>query len=124
MPVIPTSTSRLRLRLLNAADLETVTRYRADESVAKYQDWQLPYTADMARESLDRQAGRVDVTDGEWVSIAIERPIETGGETGGGTGGGTGGEVIGDVAVGLSVGSAIATIGYTLASEHHGRGYA
>ena len=68
----------------------------------------MPYTVDLAAASLAKQSALVDVTNGEWVSIAIE----------------SGGIVIGDVAVGLSADGAVATLGYTLAPEHHRQGFA
>lgn len=108
MTVVPLTTSRLHLRLMNQTDVDTMARYRAIDQIARYQDWPMPYTRDRAATSLAKQSALVDVANGEWVSIAIE----------------FNGTVIGDVAIGLSDDGAIATLGYTLAPEYHGRGFA
>ena len=49
-------------------------------------------------------------TDGHWVGIAVELTAT--------------GEVVGDVAVELRGGGMFATLGYTFAGAHHGKGYA
>ena len=108
MPVLPIDTERLHLRLFRASDLDTVTAYRNDPEVARLQDWPLPYTVDRARARLAEHAALTDVTAGHWVTVAIEFH----------------GTTVGDVAVGLDDTGSVATIGYTLARDHQGNGYA
>ena len=94
---------------MRSTDAEALASYRDLPDVARYQDWSLPYTVEHARAMLARQDILDDVTPKEWVQIAIELVSD--------------GTLVGDVAVGLPV-DGIAHLGYTLAPEHQGRGYA
>src|SRR5687767_7625047 len=107
MPVLPITTERLHLRMMRSSDAAVLSAYRNLPEVAKFQDWSLPYTIEHARTMLTPQDSIDDVTAGEWVQVAIERD----------------GVVVGDVAVGMVTPGA-AHLGYTLAPEHQGRGYA
>lgn len=115
MPVLPLETDRLRLRIMRPEEAPILARYRNDPEVARYQDWHLPFTVADAERLLAGQAGVTDLLADDWVQIAIERrdedPVVVGDV------------LVGDVAVGLR-GDGIALIGYTLAPEHQGRGYA
>jgi len=108
MPVLPLRTSRLSLRLAGVDDAAVIAAYRADPEVARFQDWDLPYSIERATTMLAKQADRTDVTPGEWVQVAIEHD----------------GVVVGDVAVGLDASASVATIGYTLPTASQGHGYA
>src|SRR5690606_34430406 len=46
-------TDRLTLRMLARHDITEFTRYRNLPDVARYQDWALPYTRDLAHELVD-----------------------------------------------------------------------
>jgi RimJ/RimL family protein N-acetyltransferase len=46
-------TERLTLRMLARADITEFTRYRNLPEVARYQEWALPYTRDLAHELVD-----------------------------------------------------------------------
>lgn len=70
-------------------------------------DWELPYDAGRAAVMLADQDGVMDLVPGRPVQVAIEHD----------------GEVIGNLAVGLDGGGDIATLGYTLARAHQGRGW-
>ena len=90
------------------ADAPAHAAYRNDPDIARYQLWDLPYTDEQAVESLSSQDGRDDITLGEWTTLAIERE----------------GAVIGDVVTHVDPTGGVAEIGYTLARDHHGHGYA
>ena len=108
---LPLHTERLVLRMVGLDDAPTLAAYRSDPHVARYQDWLLPYTADQATESIRRQAHLAGPTVGESVQVAIEHD----------------GAMIGDLYVGIGDvvdGGAQATLGYTLAAAHQGRGFA
>ena len=106
MPVLPITTERLQLRMMRSSDAAIIAAYRALPEVAKYQDWDLPYSIADAERNLAKQQDWDDVTPGEWVQVAIEHE----------------GAVVGDIAVGM-VAPGVAQIGYTLAPEHQGRGF-
>ena len=46
-------TERLTLRLLARSDITAFTRYRNVPDIARYQEWPLPYTRDLAHELVD-----------------------------------------------------------------------
>lgn len=104
----PRRTKRLVLRPLREDDVDTVVAYRNDPAVAEFQDWELP----VARERVERQiangAGWNDIVRGKPVNIGIEHD----------------GELVGDLYVGLDEHGGVAEIGFTLRTEHQGKGYA
>lgn len=101
-------TERLVIRLVARQDVTRFTTYRNEPSVARYQDWPLPYTRDLAHALVDEMERLGRPTGGHWVQLAIDD--------------GTG--IVGDVAVWLDPEATFATIGYTLAPRGQGRGYA
>ncbi|MCY7300708.1 MAG: GNAT family N-acetyltransferase [Ilumatobacteraceae bacterium] len=101
-------TPRLRLRVAREADAATMAAYRSDPEVAKYQDWDMPYTLERAVAGAAKQAEFDDVVEGSSVSFAIELD----------------GDVIGDIVACVRDGGGIAEMGYTLAPRHQGHGYA
>jgi RimJ/RimL family protein N-acetyltransferase len=107
MSVLPIRTSRLSLRVMRLADAEVLASYRNLPDVARYQDWPMPFDLEQARRALGGQDLDDDVSPGGWTQIAIEHE----------------GEVVGDLALGLSH-PGIAHLGYTLAPQHHGKGFA
>jgi RimJ/RimL family protein N-acetyltransferase len=106
---LPFTTPRLVLRPLLPSDVTALTRYRNDPQVARYQDWELPYTRDLAHQLVDEMAGVQGPTPGGWVQIAVADASD---------------RLVGDLAVGLDPDGRLAMIGYTLAPEHQGKGYA
>lgn len=104
------TTPRLVVRPLERGDITELTRYRNVPEIARYQDWTLPYTRDLAHELLDGLDGTNGPTTDMWVQLAIARIDD--------------GELVGDLAVWLDEQGALAMVGYTLAPEHQGRGYA
>jgi RimJ/RimL family protein N-acetyltransferase len=101
-------TERLLLRMMRPGDAETHAAYRNDPEVARHQLWDLPYPVEKARASLAEQEDRDDIVLGEWTTLAVE----------------LGGAVIGDVVTHVHETGGVAEVGYTLAREFHGRGYA
>jgi RimJ/RimL family protein N-acetyltransferase/predicted GNAT family N-acyltransferase len=106
---LPFTTPRLVLRPLTPSDVTALTSYRNDPDVARYQDWELPYTRDLAHQLVDEMAGIQGPAPGAWVQIAIADASD---------------RLIGDLAVGLDPDGRLATIGYTLGPEHQGKGLA
>ncbi|MEQ1703972.1 MAG: GNAT family N-acetyltransferase [Ilumatobacteraceae bacterium] len=101
-------TLRLTIRVARVADAPVFAAYRSNPEIAKYQDWDMPYQAERALTRLTALEAFDDVAEGEWISFAIEHE----------------GEVVGDVVASIREGGGIAELGFTLAPEHHGRGYA
>ena len=101
-------TDRLTLRPLAARDIAAFLAYRNVDDVARYQDWPLPYTEAMAVDLVGDAGRHGGPVAGDWVQLAIERD----------------GELVGDIAVWLDDASQLASIGYTVAPEHQGHGYA
>ncbi|MFW2334857.1 GNAT family N-acetyltransferase [Ilumatobacter sp.] len=101
-------TERFTIRPLGRDDVTRFTSYRTSPDVARYQDWPMPYTRDLAHALVDDMERLGGPTPGEWVQLAID----------------PGDGLIGDVAVWLDDAGTLAMIGYTLASEHQGHGYA
>lgn len=93
---------------MRPADADALVGYRNDPEVARYQGWPLPFTAEEATELLERQADRAAPAPGVWTQCAVE----------------VDGHVVGDVAVSLDTHCGVAEIGFTMAREHQGRGYA
>ena len=101
-------TERLTISVMNESHAEAVTAYRNLPEVSRYQDWDLPYTFERALSRLALQADVLDVTEGKWVSFALEAD----------------GGLIGDVVAHLHAGGGIAEIGFTLQPSFQGMGYA
>ena len=104
----PLRTQRLLIRVMTPSDAAAFAAYRSDPEVARFQAWDLPYTEDDARALIAGQADRDDLVAGSWTQLAVERH----------------GELVGDVCAGLDESGGIAEIGFTLAPQHQGHGYA
>lgn len=101
-------TPRLTIRLLAREDVTAFTKYRQQPEVARYQDWPMPYTRDLAHELVDEMQRLGGPTPGEWVQLALD----------------AGDGLVGDVAVWLDDAATFAMIGYTLDPGSQGSGYA
>ncbi len=97
--------------MLSRDDVTAFTHYRKLPEVARYQDWPMPYTRDLAHELVADMEALTGPTAGTWVQLALV----TGGDDG---------VMVGDVAVWLDPDATLAMIGYTLDPEYQGRGYA
>ena len=103
----PMRTERLVLRLMGSGDIPAHAAYRDDPEVARHQLWDLPYDPERSA-YLAKQDERDDLVLGDWTTLAIE----------------VDGEVAGDVCTQVHETGGVAEIGYTLARDHWGRGYA
>lgn len=101
-------TARTVVRVLARSDITEFTRYRNLPEISRYQDWSLPFTRDVAHDLVDEMEALRRPTPDRWIQLAIDP--------------GTG--LIGDIAVWLDSDAALAMIGYTVAPEHQGSGFA
>jgi RimJ/RimL family protein N-acetyltransferase len=103
------TTDRLVLRRFRPGDAETLAAYRSKPAVAIYQSWRAPYSVERARYAIETMAA-ADPEQPGWFQYAVEL--------------GDGHAHIGDVGVNLNDNLRQAEIGYTIAPERQGRGYA
>ncbi len=110
MDILPIQTPRLLLRRFRPADLRSFQSYRSDATLARYQGWQ-PVRDSEARTFLSAQARQELGRQGEWLQVALTvLPEQT---------------VVGDLGIVVVDGpGGVIEIGFTLAREFHGRGYA
>lgn len=101
---------RLIVRMLARRDVTELVRYRNHPDVARFQDWELPFTRDLAHRLLDEIEPFAGPAAGEWVQLALEHRASR--------------CLVGDVATWLDAEQRQAMIGYTLAPEWQGQGYA
>ena len=103
----PLHTDRLTVRLMRSTDIETQCAYRNDPEVAELQDWELPYTPERAA-WLTTQDALDDLEPTGWTELAIDLD----------------GTHIGEIPVGRDESGQQASVGFSLARAHWGRGYA
>ena len=103
-------TDRLLLRRVRPDDVEPLVVRRNHPEVARYQDWATPYPIERARETITAAAAMDGPVDGEWWMLTIADADDT--------------MVFGDVVAHLTNGGRTAEIGYTLAYDAWGHGYA
>jgi RimJ/RimL family protein N-acetyltransferase len=107
---LPIETARLRLRRFDDADLAPFMAYRNDPDVARYQSWDGITEAEAVAFVREQQTAPVDAP-GEGLQIAIERKDN--------------GRMIGDCFFKvMEDGPRQAEIGYTLARDAQGQGFA
>ena len=94
--------------MMRAADVDRLVEYRNEPGVARFQEWELPFTDEMGTQLIEKQEMLDGPTDGTWVQLAVELR----------------GTVIGDVAVGVRDGGRQTTIGYSISTYAQGNGYA
>jgi RimJ/RimL family protein N-acetyltransferase len=102
---------RLVLRRFRAEDLDAFVAYRSDPKIARYQNWEAPYRPSQARQFLQELQAIHPDTPGEWFQFALAlRGTD---------------RLIGDCAAHVGADDPRqAEIGFTLASQHQGSGYA
>jgi RimJ/RimL family protein N-acetyltransferase len=104
-------TPRLCLRRFRGSDVETFAGYRSDPVVARYQGWDAPYPVEQARQFVSSMATAQADVPGEWLQIAVALAGD--------------GSLVGDCAFAPQAHEArTVEIGFTIAPEHQGRGYA
>jgi RimJ/RimL family protein N-acetyltransferase len=102
-------TLRLRLRRFQADDVPAFSAYRSDPDVARYQGWTAPVPVEEAA-SLVRHFADGDPGVPGWFQYAVELKAD--------------GDLIGDVGVKLHENLMQADLGFTLAADRQGYGYA
>jgi RimJ/RimL family protein N-acetyltransferase len=97
------------LRRLRPADLEAFLAYRSDPEVARYQGWS-PMERAAASGFLEDMSGIDDFRPGEWIQLGIADAVTD--------------HLCGDIGIHCDTSRECAEIGFSLAREFHGRGYA
>jgi len=103
------TTPRLILRRFRPEDAGALAAYRSDPQVARYQMWTAPVSP-AAAAGLAEEYALGDPTAPGWFQYAIELASEQ--------------ALIGDIGVNLHDNLMQAEIGFTLAAEYQGQGYA
>ncbi len=104
-------TDRLTIRRFEIRDVAAFTAYRSDPEVARYQGWDTPFDVEQARRFVLTLTRSDPDTPNEWFQFAV---TET-----------TSGQLLGDVAAGPEGDDhRLARIGFTLAPQAQGRGFA
>ena len=106
----PIRTDRLLIRPFQPDDVAGLGERRNDPEVARYQDWILPYPMELTEKIVSELVATEGPVNDEWW-MAVVCDIDTG-------------DVFGDLALHLTWNGRSAEIGYTLAAEHWGKGYA
>jgi RimJ/RimL family protein N-acetyltransferase len=111
----PLVTDRLRLRLLTEADVDDVHAWMSDPDVARYQLYE-PRSREVVAEKVREYSTAVTLAkDGDYLQPGIELPATADAAS----------RVVGIVFFRLaSVDDLTAEIGWALAAEFHGKGYA
>ena len=105
------TSARLVLRRFRPADLDAFVAYRSDPRIARYQSWEVPYRPSQARQLLAELEATHPDTPGEWFQFAVALRAND--------------RLVGDCAAHVRADDPHqAEIGFTLAAEHQGRGYA
>ncbi|MFD3442419.1 GNAT family N-acetyltransferase [Streptomyces sp. NPDC058685] len=102
-------TPRLRLRRFRAGDGPALAAYRSDPAVARFKAWEAPVSPESAS-ALVREFANGDPAEPGWFQYAVELTAE--------------GVLVGDVGVRLHDNRMQAELGYTLAADRQGKGYA
>ena len=106
---MPITTERLALRRFRESDAATLSAYRSDPAIARFQSWHAPYPLDRARATVATLA-TANPDEPGWFQYAIERTADR--------------THIGDVGVCLHDNRMQAEIGFTLVAGCQGQGYA
>ena len=106
----PIRTGRLLIRPFLSDDAPGLAARRNDPEVARLQTWELPYSLERAEEVVSELVAMEGPVSDEWW-MAVVADAESG-------------EVLGDLALHLTWQGRTAEVGYTLAREHWGKGYA
>ena len=104
----PLTTARLTIRSFELDDIDALLTRRNDPEVAQFQTWTIPYTREQAEATYGDAT--LEPEDGKWWTGTVILNAT--------------GEVVGDVVIHLTWQGRSGEIGYTLAREHWGNGYA
>jgi RimJ/RimL family protein N-acetyltransferase len=100
-------TERLGLRRFTPEDAAAFAAYRSDPDVARYQSWDAPLPLAEAQKTVENFANGDPMKPG-WFQYAVDRD----------------GVLIGDIGLNLHENLMQAELGFTLAPEYQGQGYA
>ncbi len=106
--VLPLKTNRLTVEMMRPQHAASLAEYRSHAEVARFQDWETPFTIEMAERLIDGQSQLDGPANEDWVQLAVV----------------VDGRSIGDVAVGIHDNGRQATIGYSITATEQGKGYA
>lgn len=102
-------TQRLVLRRFCEGDAPALAAYRSAPEIARYQSWGIPVSLEAAT-ALIREVAERDTHMPGWFQYAVELRTDC--------------TLIGDIGVNLHENQRQAEIGYTIAAEYQGRGFA
>lgn len=106
----PLTTERLVLRRSRPEDAETISAYRSDPDVHRYQGWDRT-DPDGVRAEIQEMSGRAPGEPGGWVQLSVEDRSS--------------GRLVGDVGLSVVEGEVgVIKVGYTVAPAFQRRGYA
>jgi RimJ/RimL family protein N-acetyltransferase len=105
----PLITERLILRRSRPDDAETISAYRSDPEVHRFQGWERTDTQGV-RAEIEEMASRVPGEPGGWVQLSVERRED--------------GRLIGDVGLSPADGEpGVVKVGYTMSPAFQRQGY-
>src|SRR5712691_1206635 len=106
----PLVTGRLFLRRSRPEDAETISAYRSDPDVHRYQGWERT-DPDGVRAEIVEMSNRLPGEPGGWVQLSVEER--------------DGNQLVGDVGLSPAEDEAgVVKVGYTVAPASQGQGYA
>ena len=109
LPFEPIVTERLRLRRSRPEDAETISAYRSDPRVHRYQGWDRT-DPEGVRSEIEQMSSRAPGEPGGWVQLSVEER--------------EGGRLVGDVGLSPSEDDpGVIKVGYTVTPDVQGRGY-
>lgn len=103
-------TDRLLLRCPRTADVGPLHERRNDPEVQRLQDWSLPFPMERCESMVERAIADGEPQDDRGWMVTVANAADD--------------EVIGDLFVAMEWGGRAAEVGYTLARQHWGHGYA
>ncbi len=103
-------TQRLLLRPVRTTDTEALVARRNHPEAAAFQDWALPYTRETAAQTIAAMQTLAGPRNNEWWMLSIANLDDN--------------IVYGDLSFRLEWSGRCATVGYSLARDHWGHGYA
>lgn len=102
-------TPRLRLRRSRPEDAETISTYRSNPEVHVHQGWR-DTSAGYIRDEIEQMLQRTPGEPGGWIQFTVETD--------------EGRALVGDIGMRVDDEPGVVLVGYTIAPEHQGQGYA
>lgn len=96
---------------MTLADLDEFVAYRRNETVARYQSWDVDYSLEQGRSLIASQIGITFPARGNWLQLGLRNRED--------------GHLVGDVAIhNLGESEASVEIGFTISKPYQGKGFA